>query len=143
MKKFFLKSLMFIVVMTFMSLTFNSCEPEDNRPDCEKNNTGTFVIINNSPYAMAVSIADDGGWFDDRIIYAWGSTTFSNVEAGGVTVAECDDATGCAVWDSYVDQCETTEFTITINKKSTDGKDVTSNQEFSENTIVEKYMMVK
>lgn len=133
MKNFkFLKSIIFMV-LALISLTFNSCEPEDNRPACEKNNTGTFKIINNSVYTMIVDIDAGRGWLGERTIGAWGSVTYSNVDAGGVTVYEYDAATGEGYWDSYVDACEITEFMITISKKSTEDKEVTSNKDFTVN----------
>jgi len=135
-KSNFLKFIM-LIMMTLVSLTFNSCESVDNRPACEKNNTGTFVIINNSIYAMIVDIDDGYGWFGERTIGPHGSATFTNVSVGSVTVYEYDPITGEAYWNSYVGQCKTTEFTITINKKKVtdlnDIKFIESNQDFKVN----------
>jgi hypothetical protein len=126
----FLKSIFIMVALALTSLMF-SCE--DPVPECEANNTGTFVIYNNSMYTMTVDIDDGYGWIGERTVGAWGSVTYSNVSAGSITVWEYDYATGEAYWNSYVDACETTEFNISINK-STENKTITSNKEFSVNS---------
>lgn len=122
-----------MVVLALTAFTFNSCEPVDDRPACEKNNTGTFQIHNNSIYTMIVDIDDGSGWWGERTLGAGGTVTFSNVSAGNVTAYEYDAATGEAYYDSYVDACETTTLTISIYK-STEGKTVTSNKGFTINS---------
>ncbi|MCC6841441.1 MAG: hypothetical protein IT264_00050 [Saprospiraceae bacterium] len=47
MKKLLLLSFLFICL---------SCSKEDNRPDCEKNDTGTFLLVNNSKNRYYITV---------------------------------------------------------------------------------------
>jgi hypothetical protein len=97
-----------------------TCEPIDDRPECEKNNTGSYKVINGAALILYAQIySDKGGWTEKVLIHQGNSYTFHNVPAGDVELWEEDLASPWGYWDEYVRQCSETSTTI-YNKKCAD-----------------------
>ena len=89
-------------------------------PACETDKTGSVTIYNDFPGVITVDVWSDryGGFFGETVLGIGMSTVYNDVPAGSIQIWETDAYTDWGYWNAYVRQCENTDFTIYLGKKS-------------------------
>jgi len=101
--------------MTFGLFLFNSCEEVITLEPCEKNNTGTFIILNTVGWTVTVDVDD----IDERTLRHGGQTTYSNIVAGSHRMY-INLGDGWQYKTQSLQACESLTYTWYLqNKKST------------------------
>ena len=113
MKKIFL-------LLSFIGLIFiSSCEPVDNRPECEKLNQGTVIVKNSTGYSLWVDVTSGNSFTnDERRIYNGNSTTYYNIAAGSIRVWASYDDIDWVYNTQSLPSCYTLTYTWYNGKKS-------------------------
>lgn len=121
----FLKAILAIFAVIVMTIGLNSCGGKKaNKPDCEKNNTGSVIVTNNTGEVIYVDVStSDNHYINDERRLANGAKTTYDIPVGN------DIAWGipASVWtgnssDDYswyqlpvtVEQCKTYNVSWTI-----------------------------
>jgi hypothetical protein len=112
-KSFVLLSVVFLSLLFMASL----CEKPDNRPECEKHNTGSYTVYNGKSISIFVKIyTDKGGFTSGQFIFPGNSYQFMNVPAGDIQLWEEDADSPMGYWDDYVTQCFDKQVQVAYNK---------------------------
>jgi hypothetical protein len=110
----------FVLILSFIGLIFaSSCEPVDNRPECEKLNQGTVVVKNYTGYSLWVDVTEGSSFEnDERRIYNGSSTTYYNIAAGSIRVWASYDGVDWVYNNQSLSSCYTLTYTWNSKKKS-------------------------
>ncbi|MCU4162896.1 hypothetical protein [Carboxylicivirga caseinilyticus] len=105
-----MKSLLNYLLVTIISFTFICCEENDDKPECEVNNTGEVVIINNTGAATTVYVISMA---NARVLgTSSNKITYKDVPAGDVLIGYWVSE---GVWNTvvnHVTSCNTVTYVI-------------------------------
>jgi len=108
-KSNFLKVLFASLIMILIIGIF-SCE--EDLLNCEVYHTGTLNIYNDFPGVIIVDVFTENSFRGERTLGIGQSTIYSNIPAGNVEIWETDAYSDWGYWDTYVEECEITDFSI-------------------------------
>jgi hypothetical protein len=113
-----------VILITFAALLFltNSCTKTKEKPECERNNTGTIKIVNNAPFVIYVDVTENKlGYNDERLLGIGQSTTYTMPEGTVYCYAASMTNYSANKWNEKIEtctECQTFTLTWTSNGKS-------------------------
>jgi hypothetical protein len=118
MKKSNFLKILFASLFVITMIGFFACE---EKPACEKNNTCTVKVVNNTSYFIYVDVTYCDDDFNDERQLGFSQSTTYTMKPGCMTVWAIKSTDYSSnVWnydDIYVDQCTDYKYTWTSGKK--------------------------
>ena len=105
-----------VILIAFAAFLFvtNSCTKTKEKPECERNNTGTIKIVNNAPFVIYVAVTENRlGYNDERFLGIGQSTTYTMPEGTVYCYAASMTNYNNNIWNEKVEYCTQCEnFTL-------------------------------
>jgi len=118
MKKF----LAIITVLMLSVFTFNSCEKEPPRPQCEIDNVGTVTVKNNTGYNVWVDVT----WGNvvenyEKLLYNGNSHKYNQIPAGTIEIWVSFDGSDWSFNYESLSACEDMTYTWYLSSRKSTG----------------------
>jgi len=114
-----MKKLKNILLILIVSTLFLGCDSLVDKPACEKDQTGSVKVVNNTGYSIYVDVTWGSSTYNsERYVSNGSSSTYNNVPAGTVTIWASFDRSDWTSGYTSVSSCSTKTYTWSYGKKS-------------------------